>query len=60
MRWSRTAVRPMLPAEADAEEVGAPEHAQVLPGVVEPDIEVATAVIQPTTERQALQILLVA
>src|SRR3954464_3965755 len=49
-----------LPAETHAEEIGAPEHAKILPGVIEADRKAAlAAVVESTTEGQALQVLLI-
>src|SRR3954464_1010927 len=49
-----------LPAETDAEEIGAPEHAEILPGVIEADRKAAlSAVVESATEGQALEVLLI-
>src|SRR5688572_7633940 len=49
----------MLPADAYAEEIGAPEYPQILPGVVEAEIEVTAAVVESSAEGETLEILLV-
>src|SRR5690606_4800103 len=48
-----------LPAEAEGEEVGAPEHALVPEGVVEADGERARVVVQAAARRQAVQLLFI-
>src|SRR5690348_17518258 len=59
-RWAGPLIGWQLPAEAHAEEIGTPENAEILPGVIEAEVEPAfTGIVDATTEREALQVFLV-
>src|SRR5689334_5628152 len=59
-RWAGPLIGWQLPAEAHAEEIGTPENAEILPGVIEAEVEPAfTGIVDAATEREALQIFLV-